>query len=106
MDIIILLTHLTWKDISSKFDFFCHDVFNSLKKIFISTPILTHWIPDTQLIMETDSLDYALTAILSIINEENEVHPVTFYSHTFTAMELNYDIYDKKLLAIFEAFKI
>ncbi len=56
--------------------------------------------------METDSLDYALTAILSIINEENEVHPVTFYSHTFTAMELNYDIYDKKLLAIFEAFKI
>jgi len=56
--------------------------------------------------METDASDYALTAILSIVNEENKVHPVVFHSHTFTAVELNYDIHDKKLLAIFEAFKI
>ena len=56
--------------------------------------------------METDALDYALTAILSIINEENEVHPVTFHSYTFTIIELNYDIHNKELLAIFEAFKI
>ena len=56
--------------------------------------------------METDALDYALTAILSIVNEENEVHLVAFHSHTFTTVELNYDMHDKKLLAIFEAFKI
>ena len=56
--------------------------------------------------METDASDYALTAILSIVNEENEVYLVTFHSCTFIAMELNYDTYDKKLLAIFEAFKI
>ena len=53
--------------------------------------------------METDVLDYALAAILSIVNKENEVHPVAFYSHTFTIVELNYNIYDKELLAIFEA---
>ena len=29
-----------------------------------------------------------------------------FHSCTFTVAELNYDIYDKKLLVIFEAFKI
>jgi len=56
--------------------------------------------------VETDALDYALTAILSIVNEENKVHLVTFHSHTFTIAKLNYDIYDKELLAIFEAFKI
>ena len=56
--------------------------------------------------METDTLDYTLTAILSIINKNNEVHLVTFHSHTFTIVELNYDTYDKELLAIFEAFKI
>jgi len=56
--------------------------------------------------VENDALDYALTAILSIVNEENKVHPVTFHSHTFTIAELNYDTYDKELLAIFEAFKI
>ena len=56
--------------------------------------------------METDTLDYALIAILSTVNKENEVYPVAFHSHTFTTVELNYDTYDKELLAIFEAFKI
>ena len=56
--------------------------------------------------METDALDYALAAILSIVNKDNEVHPVAFHSRTFTVMELNCDIHDKELLAIFEAFKI
>ena len=56
--------------------------------------------------METNALDYALAAILSIVNKDNEVHPVAFHSHTFTVAELNYNTYDKELLAIFEAFKI
>ena len=56
--------------------------------------------------METDALDYALAIILSIVNKENEVHLVAFHSYTFTVVELNYNTYDKELLAIFEAFKI
>ena len=56
--------------------------------------------------METDTSDYTLAAILSIVNEDNEVHPVAFHSHTFIVAELNYNIYDKELLAIFEVFKI
>jgi len=56
--------------------------------------------------VETDASDYALAAILFIVNENNEVHPVVFHSCTFTTVELNYNTYDKKLLAIFEAFKI
>ena len=98
LDIVISLTHLTQKDIPWKFDPSCQDAFNSLKKAFTSTPILTYWIPDAS--------DYALTAIFSIVNEDNEVHPVAFYSHTFTAVELNYNTHDKELLAIFKAFKI
>ena len=65
-----------------------------------------HWISDAKLIMETDTSDFALTAIFSIVNEENEVYLVVFHSCTFTAVELNYDTHDKTLLAIFEAFKI
>jgi len=56
--------------------------------------------------METNAFNCALTAILSIVNKENKVHPVAFHSHTFTIAELNYNTYDKKLLVIFEAFKI
>jgi len=56
--------------------------------------------------METDASDYAFVAILSIVNEENEVYPVVFHFCTFTVTELNYDTHDKELLAIFEALKI
>ena len=106
LDIVILLTCLTQKNIPWKFNSSYQDAFNSLKKAFTSAPILTHWIPDAQLIVETDASDYALAAILSVVNEDNEVHPVAFHSRTFTAAELNYNTHDKELLAIFEAFKI
>ena len=106
LNIVIPLTCLTWKDILWKPDSSCCDAFNTLKKAFTSTPILTHWIPNAQLIVKTDALNYVLAIILSIVNKENKVHPVTFHSHTFTAVELKYDTHDKELLAIFEAFKI
>jgi len=106
LDIVIPLTRLIQKDIPWKFNSSCQDAFNSLKKAFISAPILTHWIPSAQLIIETDASDYTLTAIFSIVNEDNEVYLVAFHSRTFTAAELNYNIHDKELLAIFEAFKI
>ena len=56
--------------------------------------------------METDTSDYALATIHSIMNKDNEVHLVAFHSCTFTVAELNYKTHNKELLAIFEAFKI
>ena len=50
--------------------------------------------------------NYALTAILSIVMEDDQLHPVTFHSHSFSASELNYNIYDKELFAIYKAFHI
>ena len=40
------------------------------------------------------------------MTKDNEIHPIAFYSQTFSTLELNYDVHDKELLAIFEAFKI
>ena len=56
--------------------------------------------------METNASDYALAAILSIMTKDNEIYPIAFHSRTFSALELNYDVHDKELLTIFEAFKI
>ena len=50
--------------------------------------------------METNVWNYALTAIFSIINKENEVHLVTFHFHTFTMVELNYNTHNKELQII------
>ena len=78
-----------------------------LKKAFTTAPVLMHWIPGSPLIIKTDMSDYALTAILSMVSlTDNEVHPIAFHSHTFMPPKLNYNVHDKELLAIFEAFKI
>ena len=68
-------------------------------------PILTHFIPDTPIIVETDASDYAVAGILSITCADGEIRPVAYYSRTLTAPELNYDTHDKELLAIFKAFR-
>jgi RNase H-like domain found in reverse transcriptase len=56
-------------------------------------------------VIETDAFNYALAAILSQIESNREIHPVTYLSRTFSDTELNYDTHDKELMAIYEAFK-
>jgi len=47
----------------------------------------------------------SLAAILSIMTKDNEIHPIAFHSQMFSTPELNYDVHDKELLVIFEAFR-
>jgi len=104
-NIVVPLTWLTWKDAPWIFSEDCRHAFNALKHAFTTVPILTHFIPDTPIIVETDASDYAVAGILSITCSNGEIRPVAFYSWTLTAPELNYDTHDKELLAIFEAFR-
>ena len=104
-DITVPLTQLTRKDTPWNFSEECCHSFNALKHTFTTVPILTHFILDTPITVETDASDYAVASILSITCADGELHPVAFYSQTLTALELNYDTHDKELLAIFEAFR-
>jgi RNase H-like domain found in reverse transcriptase len=56
-------------------------------------------------VIKTDASNYALAAILSQVESNGEIHPVTYLSRTFSDTELNYNTHDKKLMAIYEAFK-
>ena len=78
--------------------------FDTLKKTFTTAPMLGHWSPDLLMILETDASNYALAAILSI-QIAGEVCPIAFHSRTFSLAEINYDVHNKELLAIVEAFK-
>src|SRR6267154_3394519 len=103
-DIIVPLTRLTHKNVVWNFSDDCRSAFGALKEAFTTAPILTHWIPDVPIIVETNASDYVVAGILSIICPDGEVHPVAFYSRTLNVTELNYDTHDKELLAIYEAF--
>ena len=56
------------------------------------------------MIVETDASNYAIAGILLIHCTDKEIRPVTYYSQTLLAPELNYDTHDKELLAIHELF--
>ena len=103
--IVVPLTRLTHKDAPWDFTPECCSTFLHLKSTFTTTPILTHWVPDTLLVVETDTSDYAIAGILSISCSNGELHLVTFYSCMLTSSELNYNTHDKELLAIFEVFQ-
>src|SRR6266481_6137748 len=102
--IAVLLTWLTCKGATWHFTNECHSAFQTLKKAFTMAPVLTHWLLDTPITVETDTSNYTLAAILSITTPSSKLHPVAFHSHTFHELEHNYDVHDKELLTIFEAF--
>ena len=75
-----------------------------LKRTFITALILAHWDLEAPIMVEMDASDHVLATILSIHVGE-DIHPVTFYSRMFNPVELNYDVHDKELLMIYEAFR-
>jgi len=105
-DIVIPLTQLTQKQTTFAFSDKERVSFDLLKSAFSSAPILHHWVPDRRIIIETDASDYALAVILSIELESGENHLVAFHSRSFNSTELNYDVHDKELFAIYDAFRI
>ena len=79
--ITVLLTRLTRKGTPWDFSNTCRSSFESLKKAFTTAPVLARWSPGDPLIVETDTSDYALGAILSTIDpSDNQVHPIAFHS--------------------------
>ena len=67
--------------------------------------ILRHFDQNRKTILETDSFNYVNDDILSQYDDKETLHSMTYYSKNLSFAECNYKIYDKKLLAIIQAFK-
>jgi hypothetical protein len=52
-----------------------------------------------------DASDYVSTGVLSQYHDDNVLHPIAYFSKKHSPMECNYEIYDKELMAIIQAFK-
>ena len=74
--------------------------------MFTKELILTIFDPVKKIMIKTDASRIALGSILNQLDEKKRLYPIIFYSRKFIVSELNYDIYDKKLLAIVNSFKI
>jgi len=100
-----LLTELTKKGEGWNWTAEANKAFQELKNLFTTAPILAHFNAQKLVIIETDASDFVIGAILSQQDEDGRLHPVAFHSRKFQSAEINYEIHDKELLAVVDAFK-
>ncbi|MBW0474335.1 hypothetical protein O181_014050 [Austropuccinia psidii MF-1] len=101
---ITALTSLLKKDSALIFNEEALCQFPILKEAFITASILSHFNPSLPAIVETDASDYALSAVLSQVNDSGK-NRIAFDSCKLLPAELNYEIHDKELFCIVWAFK-
>ncbi len=76
-----------------------------MKKQMTEVFIICHFDQNREIILETDSFNYVNDDILSQYDDEETLHSMIYYSKNLSLAECNYEIYDKKLLAIICVFK-
>jgi hypothetical protein len=99
------LTNLTKKDQVFEWTLEAEQAFQTLKTSFSTEPILVIFDPKKPVTVETDASDKAIGACLSQPDDNNKLRPVAYLSRKMAPAELNYEVHDKELLAIVEAFR-
>ncbi len=96
---------LTRKNTSFVWNEICIQVFDNLKKQVSSISVLRHFDLKRQAILKINASNYVKDEILSQYDDEKVLHSMIFYSKSMILAEINYHIYDKKLLVIIRCFK-
>ena len=65
-----------------------------------SAPILRHYNPEYECMIETDASDSVIAGIFSQLHLDGQWYPVAYFSKTIALAECNYEIHDKEILAI------
>ncbi len=96
---------LTRKNIFFVWNEICVQVFDNLKKQVNSISIFHYFNFKWQAILKINVSNYVKDEILSQYNDERILHSMIFYSKSMILAEINYHIYDKKLLIIIQCFE-
>ena len=99
------LTALTQKDIKFDWSSAAEQAFQALKAAFTSALILVMFDLNKLSTVESDSSDCVTEGVLSQSDSQRVLHSVIYFSTCMSPAECNYDIYNKKLLAIIHAFE-
>src|SRR6266852_1034030 len=88
------------------------EAYQALKKLMCRSPVLTQPDFEKRFYLQTDVSAYGVGAVLSqkgesspFLNKRTKpaIHPIAYYSATFTPTERNYDIYERELLAVMKS---
>ena len=99
------LIKLTRKSVIFSWNQECETAFQRLKDAFMSDLVLMHFDPEKKIVVEVDASDWVVGGVLSQHDDEGILRPVAFFSKKHSPAEVNYEIYDKELMAIVRAFE-
>jgi len=91
---------LTRKDMKWQWEEEQQKVFDKLKRIFTTKPVLVAPDLDKEFRVEADASNYATGGVLSMKCSDELWRLVAFISKSLSDTERNYEIHDKKMLAI------
>ena len=75
-------------------------VFNELKQVFTTKPVLAAPDLDKEFWVEADASNYTTGGVLSMKCSDEKWRPVAFISKSLSDIEQNYEIHDKEMLAV------
>jgi len=73
--------------------------------MFITASILMHYNSNLLVTVKIDVFDYVVIEVMSQRDDNEQLRSVIYFSFKMLFTECNYEIYDKKLLAIIRAFE-
>ena len=73
--------------------------------MFILTSISIHFDFIKKIILKINVFDNVFVEIMSQYDDDELLHSIAFFFKKHTTQEINYEIYDKKLLIIIRAFE-
>jgi len=76
------------------------EAFKRLKAVFTTEPVLAIPDIDREMRVEVDASDYAMGGVLSTKCKDGKWRLVAFISKSLNAIEQNYEIHDKEILAV------
>ena len=101
------LFDLTKKDVRWKWGVLEQAAFNKLRELITSTPVLIFTDNSCPYHIQEDSSDMATGAVLSQQSSEDgqKWHLIAFFSKSLSPVKWNYEIHDRKMLAIIHALE-
>jgi hypothetical protein len=98
-------TRLTKKDEPFVWELVQQLAFETMLMAFTRSPTIRHCDSESEVIIQTDAMDYVSVGVTSQQDNEGVLHPVANFSKKHTSAECNYDIYGNKLMAIIKALE-
>jgi len=95
-----LMNILTRKDKKWQWEEAQQKVFDKLKRVFTTKPVLAAPDLDKEFRVEADASNYATGGVLSMKCSDDKWRPVAFISKSLSDTERNYEIHDEEILAV------